>query len=299
MALSFFALLDDITSMMQDVATMTKVATSKTAGILGDDLAVNANQLQGISAKRELPVLWKIIQGSLINKAILVPLALLLSAVLPQSVTWLLLCGGLYLCYEGTEKLLEWLLPEHHVKPHDALKPALSGAALEKTKISSAIKTDFVLSTEIVVIALGILQTANKPFQDTVIALAVIAVVLTFAVYGIVAVIIKLDDVGLHWVENYQGVLRAAGRGLLWFAPRMLQGLTVVGTIAMFVVGGHIWVSHIAGIEHTLAKILSHFSERLHGALEYGLEITLGVALGWLCFIVVALLQKSIRCLNK
>lgn len=287
MAVSFFALLDDITTLMDDVAAMTKVATKNTVGVLGDDLAVNADQLSGLSPKRELPVVWAVIKGSLRNKLILVPLALLLSAFVPWTIAYLLLAGGLFLCFEGAEKAMAWV---HGRRGHD--KPTARGnpVTLEKEKIRVAVRTDFILSAEIVVIALGILQRQNKPFAELALALAFLAVLVTFAVYGVVALIVKLDDIGLHWARNYHGVLAAFGRGIVSFAPKMLKALTFLGTLAMFVVGGQIWSDYVPLIGEALHQVVVALPQSFRAVWEYVLEFFVGLIIGGLALVVIQLL---------
>lgn len=247
---NFFLLLDDITALLDDVATMTKVAANKTAGVLGDDLALNAQQVSGVHADRELPVVWAVAKGSFVNKLILVPLALLISAFLPMAITPLLMVGGLYLCFEGFEKLAhKWFHTEQEDKEHvQELKQALADPAIdlvsfEKDKIKSAIRTDFVLSGEIIVIALGVV--AHEVFMTQVLVLFTVAIAMTVFVYGIVAGIVRLDDIGLRYATQsgknlWANFKQKLGRGLLILAPWLMKTLTVVGTAAMFMVGGSI-----------------------------------------------------------
>ncbi len=264
---SLLALLDDIATVLDDVALMTKVAAKKTAGVLGDDLALNAEQVSGVRAERELPVVWAVAKGSLKNKMILVPAALLTSAVAPWAVTPLLMVGGAFLCFEGFEKLAHKFLhsnAEQEVE-HAAIQQALHDskvdmATFEREKIRGAIRTDFILSAEIIVIALGTVQNASFGIQVAVIA--GIALLMTVGVYGVVAGIVKLDDAGLHLVQDraatlWAGFKRTLGRGLLWIAPYLMKTLTIVGTAAMFLVGGGI-----------LAHGLPHGHEVLHHAEE-------------------------------
>jgi uncharacterized protein len=255
MSISLLALLDDIATILDDVSVMTKVAAQKTAGVLGDDLALNAQQVAGVSAERELPVVWAVAKGSMVNKAILVPTALAISYFAPWAITPLLMVGGAYLCFEGFEKVAHRLL---HTKAEDdahaqeikqaVANPAVDFVALEKDKIKGAIRTDFVLSAEIIVIALGTVATATFTQQVTVVA--AIAVLMTVGVYGIVACIVKLDDAGLYLLGRRTHTARAIGHSLLWFAPRLMKTLAIVGTAAMFMVGGSIlvhgwpWLSH-------------------------------------------------------
>ncbi|HRP72734.1 MAG TPA: DUF808 domain-containing protein [Luteimonas sp.] len=245
MASSLLVLLDDIATVLDDVAAMTKVATKKTAGVLGDDLALNAEQVSGVRADRELPVVWAVAKGSARNKLILVPAALAISAFLPWLVTPLLMAGGLYLCYEGVEKLLHKFLHSgdedaaHHTAHTQALaKSDAELLALEKEKIGGAIRTDFILSAEIIVIALG--TVSGKPFVVQVGVLVGIAALMTVGVYGLVAGIVKLDDFGLYLSRSVNGFARALGTGILRMAPWLMKALSVAGTAAMFLVGGGI-----------------------------------------------------------
>ena len=249
---SLLALIDDIASILDDVAAMTKVAAKKTAGVLGDDLALNAQQVAGVHADRELPVVWAVAVGSLKNKAILVPAALAISALLPWLVTPLLMIGGLYLCFEGVEKLAHKVL--HGADKEDADKnleeEIANFEAHEAEKVKGAIRTDFVLSAEIIVIALGIV--ADKPFMTQVIVLVGIGILMTVGVYGIVAAIVKMDDLGLHLVTRPNAVAQTIGRGLLLAAPRLMKVLAVVGTAAMFLVGGGILMHGVPPLYHAI-----------------------------------------------
>jgi predicted DNA repair protein MutK len=256
---SLLALLDDIASVLDDVAILTKVATKKTAGVLGDDLALNAQQVAGVRAERELPVVWAVAKGSLVNKAILVPTALAISAIAPWAILPLLMIGGLFLCYEGVEKI--WHKFAHHGESEthkqelvQALEnPGVDLRTLEKDKIKGAIRTDFILSAEIIVIALGTVAAAN--FGTRVAVLVGIALLMTVGVYGLVAAIVKLDDAGVLLLSRAGDGLaakasRALGRGILWFAPWLMKALSVAGTAAMFLVGGGILVHGIPALEH-------------------------------------------------
>lgn len=261
MASSLLVLLDDIASILDDVSAMTKVAAKKTAGVLGDDLALNAEQVSGVRANRELPVVWAVAKGSVRNKLILVPAALAISAFLPWAVTPLLMVGGLYLCYEGFEKIAHRLLHEkaedeaHHVAHAAALsRPKAELVALEKEKIKGAVRTDFILSAEIIVIALG--TVADREFAVRLGVLAGIGALMTVGVYGLVAGIVKLDDAGLRLSRMTNDVTAALGRGILRAAPWLMKFLSVAGTAAMFLVGGGIlthgvhavgeWIEHAA-----------------------------------------------------
>ncbi len=261
-ASSLLILLDDIATVLDDVSVMTKVAAKKTAGVLGDDLALNAQQVAGIRADRELPVVWAVGVGSLRNKAILVPSALAISAFAPWAVLPLLMLGGAYLCFEGFEKLAhKWLHAKaegraHHQDLIEAVAdPALDIVAREKEKIRGAIRTDFILSAEIIVITLGVV--ADKPFLTQLTVLAGVALVMTVGVYGLVAGIVKLDDLGLYLVRSGGTLRRAIGARILRAAPWMMKALSILGTAAMFLVGGGIlthgipWAHH--GIEQAAA----------------------------------------------
>lgn len=265
---SLFMLIDDIATLLDDVSVMTKVAAQKTAGVLGDDLALNAQQVSGVAADRELPVVWAVAKGSFVNKLILVPTALALSALLPVLVKPLLMLGGLYLCFEGVEKLAhKWLHPAaedeaHHAELVKALAdPALDVVAWERDKIKGAVRTDFVLSAEIIVISLGTVAAATLTEQLAV--LAGISVIMTVGVYGLVAGIVKLDDAGLY-LSRLGGTRAALGRLLLLAAPKLMKTLSVLGTAAMFLVGGGILVHGIPGAE----EALHHLFEGLGGTLS-------------------------------
>ena len=262
---SFFALFDDIASLLDDVSAMTKVATQKTAGVLGDDLALNAQQVTGVNADRELPVVWAVAKGSMVNKAILVPAALGIAALeawlhgrgigIPL-ITPLLMIGGAFLCYEGVEKLAHKLLhkPQEDAQHHAELVEAVSDTsvdmlAFEQDKIKGAIRTDFILSAEIIVISLG--TVATQSFVKQLGVLVAIALIMTVGVYGLVGGIVKLDDLGLRLAREGAGKASAAiGRGILAFAPRLMKFLSVAGTAAMFLVGGGILVHGIPALHH-------------------------------------------------
>ena len=254
-ASSLLALIDDIAAILDDVALMSKVAAQKTAGVLGDDLALNAQQVSGVDPERELPVVWAVAVGSLKNKAILVPLALGISALAPWAIIPLLMVGGAYLCFEGFEKVAHKLLHSaaEDAKHHDELVHALADpkvdlVSLEKDKIKGAIRTDFILSAEIIVITLGTVATAT--FAERVMVLVAIAIVMTVGVYGLVAGIVKLDDLGLHLSQKNNGATQAFGRMLLAAAPKLMKTLTIVGTAAMFMVGGGILLHGIPVLHH-------------------------------------------------
>ena len=268
---SLFALLDDIATGLDDVALLTKVAVRKTAGVLGDDLALNAQQVAGVSANRELPVVWAVARGSAINKAILVPAALVISALAPWAVTPLLMIGGAFLCYEGIEKITHRLF---HTKAEDAAHeaelmhaltdPAADLVALEKDKIKGAVRTDFILSAEIIVITLG--TVASSTFVTQVLVLTAIAVIMTVGVYGLVVGIVKLDDGGIHLSQRsgetaLARMQRGLGRAILGGAPWLLRGLSVAGTAAMFLVGGGILVHGIPPLHHTFERLTEGLAE--------------------------------------
>jgi predicted DNA repair protein MutK len=248
---SLLALLDDIATILDDVAAMTKVAAKKTAGVLGDDLALNAQQVSGVHAERELPVVWAVAVGSLKNKAILVPAALAISAFLPWLIVPLLMVGGLYLCFEGVEKLAGKLLHGKKEPKHDLAADIADFAAHEAEKIKGAIRTDFVLSAEIIVIALG--TVAPLPFMTQVLVLVGIGLLMTIGVYGLVAAIVKLDDLGLYLAATRNAALQGLGRALLLGAPWLMKTLAVVGTAAMFLVGGGI-LMHGLPIGHAVEQ---------------------------------------------
>ncbi|GLQ30848.1 DUF808 domain-containing protein [Litoribrevibacter albus] len=268
---SLLTLIDDIATLLDDVAALSKVAAKKTAGVLGDDLAVNAEQVSGVKADRELPVVWAVAKGSFKNKFILVPAALAISAFIPWLITPLLLMGACFLCFEGIEKVLHWLFPhkEEDKQAHDALVEAVSHeevdmVAFEQKKIKGAIRTDFILSAEIVVIALGTVQEATIQMQALVVS--TVALLITFGVYGLVAAIVKLDDAGLYLLEKGEKpsgsqLLKIVGKGLLSFAPKLMKTLTVVGTVAMFLVGGGIFTHGV--------PFLHHFTEESSAAFEH------------------------------
>ncbi|MBL0670061.1 DUF808 domain-containing protein [Aeromonas hydrophila] len=250
---SLLALLDDIASVLDDVALMTKMAAKKTAGVLGDDLALNAEQVSGVRAERELPVVWAVAKGSFRNKLILVPAAIAISALVPWLITPLLMLGGAYLCFEGAEKLAHKFLP-HEASEGEAHPPPIPDdlVAFEQQKIKGAIRTDFILSAEIIVIALGTVQGASLALQLSVVA--GIALLMTVGVYGLVGLIVKLDDIGLHLLQKPDGgaLRRAVGQGLLVTAPRLMHLLALVGTIAMFMVGGGILVHGWPFVHHLI-----------------------------------------------
>ena len=253
---SLLTLLDDIATVLDDVALMSKVAAKKTAGVLGDDLALNAQQVSGVAAEREIPVVWSVAKGSFRNKLILVPAALLISAFIPWLIMPLLLIGGLFLCFEVAEKVIEKVTHQSHESNEDTVDTTVSIEEYEKIKIAGAIRTDFILSAEIIVIALGTVQGQSTISQVLVVSL--IAVVMTIGVYGLVAGIVKLDDLGFYLERRSQGrgLASALGRSLITFAPKLMKGLAVVGTAAMFLVGGGIVVHNVPAIHHWIEPII-------------------------------------------
>ncbi len=308
---SLLLLIDDVASVLDDVSVLAKVATRKTVGVLGDDLALNAQQVSGVAAERELPVVYAVAKGSLLNKCILVPAALAISAFAPWAITPLLMLGGAFLCYEGFEKLAHLFV--HRVHDDDAAKverarvlaartpPAADRAAHEKQKIKGAIRTDFVLSAEIVAITLG--TVAEAPFVTQVLVLSGIALAMTVGVYGFVAVIVKLDDAGL-WLSQATGanawaaLKRRLGEAILWFAPWMMKALSVAGTAAMFLVGGGILTHGIAPLHHAIEGLAHALAEGV-AALAWASPVLplllnglAGVVAGGVVFGVVALVAK-------
>jgi uncharacterized protein len=293
---SLLALLDDIATILDDVAVLTKVATKKTAGVLGDDLALNAQQVAGVRAERELPVVWAVAKGSALNKAILVPTALAISALLPWLITPLLIIGGLFLCFEGVEKLAHKFLHSkqeddaHHAELTRALAdPTADLEAVERDKIKGAIRTDFILSAEIIVIALG--TVADKPLGTQVAVLIAIAVLMTVGVYGLVAGIVKLDDLGLH-LSQRGGTQAALGRGILRMAPWLMKALSIAGTAAMFLVGGGIVVHGIPVLHHLVEGWTAAAGGALGALVEMVGNAGIGIAAGALVLLVVTLGRK-------
>ncbi len=281
---SLLVLIDDIATILDDVALLTKVAAKKTAGVLGDDLALNAQQVAGVAAERELPVVWAVCVGSLKNKAILVPAALAISALIPWAVTPLLMVGGIYLCLEGVEKLAHpWL----HSAAEDAAQHAdelaavadetVDLAAFEAEKIKGAIRTDFVLSAEIIVIALG--TVASQPFTTQLTVLAGIGLIMTFGVYGIVGAIVKMDDVGAWLLLKGRGGIKIVGKSLLLAAPKLMKLLTIVGTAAMFLVGGGILSHGMPPVHHGIERV-AETAGMMRGVVSLSLDAVVGVVAG-------------------
>ncbi|MGR5230803.1 DUF808 domain-containing protein [Vibrio rotiferianus] len=258
---SLLTLLDDIAAVLDDVALMSKMAAKKTAGVLGDDLALNAQQVSGVASEREIPVVWAVAKGSFKNKLILVPSALLISAFIPWLIMPLLLMGGLFLCFEGAEKILEKLFPHahQHEEKEEEVNTGESVEEYEKRKVAGAIRTDFILSAEIIVIALGTVTGSSIVTQILVVSL--IAVLMTIGVYGLVAGIVKLDDLGfyLERTSNGEGLKAKLGGALVAFAPKLMKMLAVVGTAAMFLVGGGIVVHNVPAVHHLIEPIIMDF----------------------------------------
>ncbi|MGY3173297.1 putative DNA repair protein MutK [Pseudomonas sp. TE12234] len=257
---SLLVLIDDIAAVLDDVALMTKMAAKKTAGVLGDDLALNAQQVSGVRAEREIPVVWAVAKGSFVNKLVLVPSALAISAFIPWLVTPLLMVGGAYLCFEGFEKLAHKFLhsksedqAEHAGLVEAVADPAVDLVAFEKDKIKGAIRTDFILSAEIIAITLG--TVAGAPLTQQIIVLSGIAIVMTIGVYGLVAGIVKLDDLGLWLTQKPGRMAQRIGRGILRAAPYMMKSLSVIGTAAMFLVGGGILTHGVPVLHHWIEAI--------------------------------------------
>lgn len=300
---SLLTLIDDIATILDDVSVMTKVAAKKTAGVLGDDLALNAQQVNGVNADRELPVVWAVAKGSLLNKVILVPAALAISALAPWAVTPLLMLGGLFLCFEGVEKLFhKWFAHEapKHLNPNQSSNPTeIVAQESEQDKIKGAIRTDFVLSAEIIVITLGTVASAS--FSKQVMVLSGIALIMTVGVYGLVAAIVKLDDGGLYLAQcshnNFIGALkRKSGFAILKFAPLLMKALAVLGTAAMFLVGGAILTHGITSVHHwieqTSTLLNSGWLQILTSNLLNGL---FGVVAGIATLLVLMTLQSLVK----
>ena len=311
-AANLLALLDDIASVLDDVAAFSKLAAKKTAGVLGDDLALNAQQVAGVQASRELPVIWAVARGSFVNKAVLVPAALVISAFAPVLVTPLLMVGGTYLCFEGFEKVSHRLLhrgtgdgehAEDEAEQAEAVvarvlaEPAADPMVLERDKIKGAIRTDFILSAEIIIIALGTVATA--PLLTRIGVLTAVAVLMTVAVYGFVAVIIKLDDLG-WWLQRRGGRLaELAGGILLGTAPRLMRFLTVAGTAAMFLVGGGIMVHGVPVLAHSLEALVAPLGPLVGPIATMVGNALAGVVVGAIALAAVALVTSVRRALAR
>jgi predicted DNA repair protein MutK len=307
---SLLTLLDDIATVLDDVAILSKVAAKKTAGVLGDDLALNAEQVSGVKADRELPVVWAVAKGSLLNKLIIVPAALAISAFAPPLITVLLVIGGLFLCFEGFEKVFHKFFhtsensrknqtEAHKEKLLHLADENVDLVAFEQAKIKGAIRTDFILSAEIVVIALGTVQDAAFGVQVAVVS--GLALAITFGVYGLVAGIVKLDDLGLYLLRKsvsgrFNTIQRSLGRGLLIFAPALMKTLTVVGTIAMFLVGGGILVHSFEWLHKQVHHIVEFLANSFGSIVEIVVPILtegiVGIIAGGIVLLAVTLLKS-------
>ncbi|WP_289039922.1 DUF808 domain-containing protein [uncultured Zobellia sp.] len=291
MASGFFALLDDIATLMDDVAAMSKITAKKTAGILGDDLAVNAEKASGFMSDREIPVLWAISKGSMVNKLIILPVAFLLSAFLPSAIIVALILGGLYLAYEGAEKIYEIFVP-HHDESHEKLNTNMTEAdilALEKERVKSAIVTDFILSVEIIIIALG--AVAAEPLSIQIPVVSLIALIATVGVYGIVALIVRMDEFGLRLInlnERDNSFSDYMGRFLVNALPWVIKSLSVIGTIALLLVAGGIFAHNIHFFHDLLPQLPSIVKEFL-----------VGLGVGFVVLLVVKLVMKVVSLFKK
>jgi len=294
---SLLTLLDDIATILDDVTVMTKIAAKKTAGVLGDDLALNAEQVSGVRPERELPVVWSVFKGSTVNKLILVPAALAISAIAPWLVIYLLMLGGLYLCFEGAEKVWHSLThkktsPQNKKQQRAVLaRPEIDLKTLESQKIKGAIRTDFVLSAEIIVIALGTVKDA--PLANQLITVSLIAAIMTIGVYGLVALIVKLDDIGLALLRSrstlpWQKINRILGQIILSFCPWLMKSLSIVGTAAMFLVGGGILSHGIPAFHHAF----EHFHLPNTGLASLAFSLIIGAVSGVCLLLLVALVKK-------
>ena len=300
MAGSLLLLLDDIATVLDDVSVLTKVAAKKTAGVLGDDLALNAQQVTGVRADRELSVVWAVAKGSFVNKLILVPAALAISQIAAWLITPLLMIGGLFLCYEGSEKILHKFAPKllphelddeqaHHARLEANADDSVDLVALEQDKIKGAIRTDFILSAEIVVISLGTMASAS--FMMKALSLSAISILMTIGVYGLVALIVKMDDAGVHLVNKSDKSSQKLGNLLLAFAPKLMKFLSIAGTLAMFLVGGGILV-HGVDILHHQAEHLSQLSGVFGGLTENIYNGLIGFVAGCIVVMIVVFAQK-------
>jgi predicted DNA repair protein MutK len=297
MATSLFALLDDIATLLDDVSVLTKVAAKKTAGVLGDDLALNAQQVSGVKAERELPVVWAVCKGSFINKAILVPAALLIGTWLPWLVTPLLMIGGAFLCFEGCEKLAhKFLHKDEHAAEVSQLEqalvdPSVDLVAVERDKIKGAVRTDFILSAEIIAITLGTVQ--GQPFTTQLSVLVGIALIMTIGVYGLVAGVVKLDDAGLYLSRREGAASQALGRGILAAAPWLMKALSIAGTAAMFLVGGGILVHGVPALGHAVEAWAVNAGSLLGSLGSMGVNAGVGIVAGAIVLAAVELGKKA------
>ncbi|WP_336286535.1 DUF808 domain-containing protein [Cronobacter dublinensis] len=293
---SLLTLLDDIATLLDDISMMGKLAAKKTAGVLGDDLSLNAQQVTGVRANRELPVVWAVAKGSLLNKVILVPLALIISAFAPWAITPLLMVGGAFLCFEGVEKVLHSLHARKHKETPEQKQQRLDAIAkqdpkvYERDKVKGAVRTDFILSAEIVAITLGIV--AEAPLINQVLVLSGIAILVTLGVYGIVGVIVKLDDMGYWLADKRSALARGVGKGLLVTAPWLMKALSVLGTIAMFLVGGGIVVHGVTPLHHAI----EHWAQGLGGVGAAVMPTVLNLVLG---FIIGAVVLAAVSLIGR
>lgn len=292
---SLLTLLDDIATLLDDISMMGKMAAKKTAGVLGDDLSLNAQQVSGVRANRELPVVWSVAKGSFLNKLILVPLALIISAFAPWAITPLLMVGGAFLCFEGVEKVVHSFQARKHKETPEEKKARLDAIAAqdplvyEKDKIKGAIRTDFILSAEIVAITLGIVSEA--PLLNQVLVLSGIAIVVTVGVYGIVGMIVKIDDLGFWLADKRSSLAQGIGKALLVMAPWLMKFLSIVGTLAMFLVGGGILVHGIPALHHAIEG----WAEKLGGVVHLLAPTLVNLVLG---FIVGAIVLLAVNVIN-
>lgn len=310
---SLLTLIDDIATILDDVAVMSKVAAKKTAGVLGDDLALNAQQVSGVKADRELPVVWAVAIGSLKNKFILVPTAIAISTFIPWAVTPLLMLGGAFLCYEGFEKIAHKLIQSkteidlHHIEHMGAVaNRGVDMATFEKDKIKGAIRTDFILSAEIIVITLG--TVATESFWIQVAVLTTIAIIMTVGVYGLVAAIVKLDDGGIYLSQKngeslFRKTQRCIGNAILKIAPYLMKSLSIVGTVAMFMVGGGILIHGIFGTSELIHNLANIDSGIIGSLVSIGIPVLLNVLTGILAgaavFLGVTAVKRIFRAVKQ
>ena len=296
---SLLTLLDDIATLLDDISVMGKLAAKKTAGVLGDDLSLNAQQVTGVRANRELPVVWGVAKGSLINKVILVPLALLISAFIPWAITPLLMLGGAFLCFEGVEKVVHTLQARKHKEDPQVRQQRLEALAnqdpmaFERDKVKGAVRTDFILSAEIVAITLGIV--AEAPLLNQILILSGIALLVTVGVYGLVGVIVKLDDMGYWLAEKSSALAQWTGKALLAIAPRLMKVLSIVGTLAMFLVGGGIVVHGLTPLHHAIENLAQGQNGVIASLLPTAANLVLGFIIGAIVLAVVKAIA-ALRC---
>ena len=295
---SLLTLLDYIATLLDDISVMGKLAAKKTAGVLGDDLSLNAQQVTGVRANRELPVVWGVAKGSLINKVILVPLALLISAFIPWAITPLLMLGGAFLCFEGVEKVVHTLQARKHKEDPQVRQQRLEALAnqdpmaFERDKVKGAVRTDFILSAEIVAITLGIV--AEAPLLNQILILSGIALLVTVGVYGLVGVIVKLDDMGYWLAEKSSALAQWTGKALLAIAPRLMKVLSIVGTLAMFLVGGGIVVHGLTPLHHAIENL----AQGQNGVIASLLPTAANLVLGFIIGAIVLAVVKAIAALR-